>query len=97
MVSEGCAHSESSLGLDYWLRRCEGFRVEAPGGRIGQVKAIRFGSTAEPEALEVRAGLLGRRVLLIPISEIEDVIPEERRLVLQPHPRLLGSERADDH
>src|SRR5881296_3594203 len=81
MASEG-EQSQSSFGRDYWLRRCEGFRVEAPSGRIGHVRGIRFGRTAEPEVLEVRAGLLGRRTLLIPVAEVSEIGPVERRLVL---------------
>jgi hypothetical protein len=95
MAGEGAKHLESSFGLEYWLRRCEGFRVEAPGGRIGQVRSIRFGDSAEPEVLEVRAGLLGRRTLLISVDDVETIISEERRLILRGSPRLLGSEPAD--
>jgi hypothetical protein len=93
---ERADHTQSSFRLDYWLRRCEGFRVDGPGGRIGHVRAIRFGATAEPEALEIRAGMLGRRTLIVPVSEVEEVIPEQRRLILRGSPRLVGSERLDD-
>jgi hypothetical protein len=96
MTEKGAEHLESSFGREYWLRRCEGFRVEAPGGRIGQVRSIRFGDSAEPEVLEVRAGLLGRRTLLIPVSDVETIISKERRLILCGSPRLLGSEPAED-
>jgi hypothetical protein len=72
-------YGRSSLDRDYWLRRCEGFRVEAPEGRIGDVRGIRFGANAEPEALELRAGLLGRRTLLIAVQDVETVISDERR------------------
>ena len=76
------APERSSLGRDYWLQRCEGFRVDAPSGRIGHVTGIRFGSSAEPELLEVRAGLFGRRLLLIPVGQIEEIIPEQKRMLL---------------
>jgi hypothetical protein len=65
-------------------------------GRIGQVRSIRFGDSAEPEVLEVRAGLLGRRMLLISIADVETIIPDERRLILQGHPHLLGIEGIDE-
>ena len=90
MAGEG-EQSQSNFGRDYWLRRCEGFRVEAPSGRIGHVRGIRFGRTAEPEVLEVRAGLLGRRTLLIPVSDIEEILPEERLLRLGESPHVLES------
>jgi hypothetical protein len=96
MAVEGAEHRQSSFGLDYWLRRCEGFRVDGPDGRLGHVRSIRFGSTAEPEALEVRVGLFGRRSFLIPASDIVEAVPEERRLVLAGSPRLLGSERVEE-
>jgi hypothetical protein len=96
VATEGGAHTQSILGRDYWLRRCEGFRVDGPEGRIGHVYSIRFGGSAEPDLLEVRAGLLGRRMLLIPVAQVAEVIPEERRLVLAGSPRLAGSRRVSD-
>jgi hypothetical protein len=97
-MAEGCAeHRQSSFGREYWLRRCEGFRVEGPGGRLGHVKGIRLGSSADPEALEVGAGLLGRRRLLIAVSEIAEIVPEEERfLTLRGHPRLLATESVEE-
>jgi hypothetical protein len=95
MALERAEHSRSSFGLDYWLRRCEGFRVDGPGGRIGRVCGVRFGTYAQPEVLEVQAGLLGRRMFLIPASDVVEAVPEERRLVLVDRPRLLGSEQGD--
>jgi hypothetical protein len=74
------------------LRSCQGFRVDGPQGRIGHVRAVRLDSSGRAEVLEVRAGLRGRRTLLIPVSEIADVIPEQRRLVLRANPRLLASD-----
>jgi hypothetical protein len=83
MTEKGAEHRQSSFGREYWLRRCEGFRVEGPGGRVGDVKGIRFGSSADPEVLEVGAGLLGRRRLLISVADVETIIPDERRLILR--------------
>jgi hypothetical protein len=93
---ERAGHNQSSFGLDYWLRHCEGFRVDGPGGRIGRVRGVRFGASAEPAVLEVQAGLLGRRTLLIPAADVVEALPEERRLLLAGSPRLLGSEQAAD-
>ena len=92
MTSSGASDPRrSSLGRDYWLRRCQGFRVESPAGRIGTVRGVRFGSSSEPEVLEVRAGLLGRRLLLVPVHEIKEMIPEEKRIILRASAELLGS------
>lgn len=75
----------SSLGID-WLHRCEGFRVESPVGRVGTVRGVRFQGSIEPELLEVGAGLLGHRLLLIPVEEVKAILPRERRVVLWTHP-----------
>jgi lactoylglutathione lyase len=40
--------------------------------------------------LEVSAGLLGRRRLLIEVAEVAQILPEERTLILRGHPRLLS-------
>jgi len=50
---------------DYWLCRCEGFRVDAPTGRLGSVEAVRFGARLDrPNELLVRGGLLATARLL---------------------------------
>jgi hypothetical protein len=80
----------SSYGREYWLRRCEGFLVETATRRIGRVAGIRYGrSQDEPEALAVRAGRVGRRLLLISVNEVEQVLPDERRIVVVDPPTLL--------
>jgi hypothetical protein len=69
---------------------CEGFLVETPTRRIGRVVGIRSGvSQDEPEAIAVRAGRFGLRVVLISVNEVEQVLPEERRIVVRDPPRLL--------
>jgi len=72
----------SSFGVDYWLRRCDGFGVDSAGGRLGVVKEIRYGPTSEPELLVVRTGRLGRRRVLVPTDAVVEILPEERRLVV---------------
>jgi hypothetical protein len=72
----------SSLGTDYWLHRCEGFRVESPVGRIGTVTGVRFKGSLEPTFLEVRAGLLGHRLLLIPVGDVLEILPKQRRIIV---------------
>jgi hypothetical protein len=77
------------LGRDYWLCRCEGFWVDAPSGRIGLVDGLRFLSRIDqPDLLEVRAGLLGRQLLLIPSDQVTDIVVAEGRLVLRDTPRV---------
>jgi hypothetical protein len=72
------------------LRQCEGFEVDSPDGRIGVVEGFRYHSgIEEPDELEVRAGWLGRRLLVIPVHEIEEIVVDEGRLVIRgvPAPR----------
>jgi hypothetical protein len=73
---------DSSYGQDYWLHRCEGFRVELPDREVGTVKGLRFRDSIEPELLEVRTGLFGRRLLLIPVERVEQILPKQRRIIL---------------
>ena len=73
----------SSLGTDYWLHRCEGFRVESPAWRIGTVKGVRFQSSMKPELLEVRAGLLNHRLFLIRVDDVLEILPRQRRIIVQ--------------
>jgi len=86
----------SSYGREYWLRRCEGFIVETRTRRIGRVDGIRYGkSQDQPEAVSVRVGRFGRRGLLISVSEVERVLPEQRRIVVRDPPTPVGEEQAD--
>ena len=79
---------DSAYGRDYWLHRCEGFRVEAAGREIGTVHGLRFNGSIEPDLLEVRTGLFGRRVLLIPVEQVEELLPKKRRIVLRASPQI---------
>ena len=73
----------TSLGRDYWLRRCEGFRAETPTRRLGRVAGVRYGAkTNQPELLELRAGFLGHRLLLVNVQEVVRVVPEQRRILV---------------
>jgi hypothetical protein len=75
--------TRSSYDDAYWLRRCEGFLVETPTKRIGRVSGIRYGETTnEPEGLEVRAGLFGRKQFVICVDDITEIDPEQRRLAV---------------
>jgi hypothetical protein len=75
----------------YWLCRCQGFRVDSPEGRVGFVEEVRFRSRVDrPDALAVRAGLLGRHLLIVPVDEVADIAPREERIVLRSAPPLKG-------
>jgi hypothetical protein len=78
---------------EYWLSNCNGFTVDCADGRLGSVEAVRLDSRwAEGRVLAVRAGLFGKRLLIIPLGEIRSILPRERRVVLESSPTLLGTE-----
>ena len=72
-----------SAERSYSLARCEGFEVHSPTGLVGFVEGLRFISRIDqPDLLEVRGGRFGRRLLLIPVEQVEEVrVAEERVLV----------------
>jgi hypothetical protein len=91
-LPEGAASS-----FDYWLRRCDGFLVDSPQGRVGFVEEVRYASRADrPDVIAVRAGLLGRLLLIVPIDEIAEILPREERIVLQRSPRPTATKRLRD-
>ena len=87
--------STASVGREafdrgYWLAHCEGFRVEADEGTIGFVESVSTGPEGEP-MLAVRAGVLGRRVLVIPAGSVAFIVPRAQRIWLHSPVRLLGT------
>jgi ribosomal 30S subunit maturation factor RimM len=72
---------DSSYGQDYWLHRCEGFTVQRAQRALGKVTGLRFHASIEPELLEVRTSLLGRRIL-IPVEQVQQIEPKTRRVIL---------------
>jgi hypothetical protein len=79
--------------LDYWLRRCEGFRVDSPQGRVGFVEEVRYASRCDrPDVIAVRAGRLGRLLLIIPVGEVAEIPPGEELVVLHRSPRPSATE-----
>jgi hypothetical protein len=79
--------------LDYWLRRCEGFRVDSPQGRVGFVEEVRYATRCDrPDVIAVRAGLLGRLLLILPVGEVAEILPGEELVVLHRSPRPSATE-----
>ena len=67
-----------------WLDHCEGCRGDAAGGRVGLVEEVVSTSEAgHADAIVVRAGLLGRRLLLVPAEDVGEVLPRRERIVLR--------------
>jgi hypothetical protein len=69
------------------LSRCEGFRVDSPGGPVGFVEGLRFVSRIDrPDLLEVRGGRFGRQLLVIPVDEVEEVRVGDELVLLRSSP-----------
>lgn len=79
----------------YWLAHCEGYRVDGSEGRIGFVEEVRANPT-DPEAplLAVRAGRLGRRVMVVPSEAVQFILPRARRIWLRSPVEIVTSEAA---
>ena len=86
---------EPTFDRDYWVDHCEGYRVDGHAGRIGFVEEVRV-DPAEPSRrlLAVRAGLLGRRVIVFAAHEIEFIVPRAERIWLRTPATILSSEAA---
>jgi hypothetical protein len=80
-------------GRAYWLAHCEGYRVDAPGGRLGRVETVisRDGGS-RADALVVRGGLLGGRLVVVPVDEVDRIVPRKERIALRASPELAGTE-----
>jgi hypothetical protein len=68
---------------DYWLRNCQGFRVEAAGQKLGVVDDVLFGQHSEPATLLVRTGLFRLGLHAISVDEIESIDPRTLRITLR--------------
>jgi hypothetical protein len=69
-----------------WLLRCEGMRVEGPGGFVGHVVAPLYGPSVRwdrPWGFAVRTA---EGIVRIPRAAIESVDPETRRIVIRERP-----------
>lgn len=68
----------------YWLDHCQGFRVDAHEGRVGLVEeVVSTSESGHADAIVVRAGLLGRRLVLVPVEDVGEVTPRRERIVLR--------------
>jgi hypothetical protein len=72
---------------DYWLTHCEGFRVDTSEGRLGVVETVLPGENPYDTHLAVRAGRLGRRIVLVPLSSVAFIVPRAGRIWLRTRDR----------
>ena len=79
---------------DYWLCRCQGFRLDSPAGRFGRVVEVRYGSRLDrPDTLVVQCGLLRKRRLTVQVSDVDKVVPAQQRLLLRSSPQRTHAPR----
>jgi hypothetical protein len=76
---------------DYWLRHCAGYRVDGAGGRLGFVDSIRDEGDGGA-MLAVRAGRLGRRLLLVRARDVAFIVPRAKRIWLAAPTEIVASE-----
>jgi hypothetical protein len=87
------SRDEAAAGRDYWLRHCEGYRIDGAEGRIGFVDEVRSApDDAGNVVLAVRAGLLGRRLLLVSGRDVAYIVPRAERIWLRTPATIVGSE-----
>jgi hypothetical protein len=68
----------------YWLRRCQGFRVDSEGRRIGIVEDVLYGAEHDrPSAFLVRTGIFKRKLEAISLEHVEAIYLREQRLSLR--------------
>jgi hypothetical protein len=73
--------SEDGVPSSFWLAQCEGFLVDVGDAPLGVVDEVAL-EGAEAVALVVSTGWFGRGRLVVPVEEVERIVPEERRIVL---------------
>jgi hypothetical protein len=67
--------------LGGYLSECVGFLVQTSQGLLGVVEEIRWHGDRAGD-LVVRAGKKGRRLLILPLEDVAEVVPGERRVIL---------------
>ena len=84
----------STFAVDYWLERCEGFRVDAPEGRVGFVEAVLVSAeTGRAGTLLVRGWIPSDPLVAVAVDEIDDVALDEERIVLRGRTRTVAPPR----
>jgi len=72
---------------NYRLSHCIGCAAHDPGGRLGVVADLEYGSrTDRPDFLLVPRGLFRRRTLRIPVEQVMEIDLDARRVVIHGAP-----------
>jgi len=68
---------------NYRLSNCGGFAAFDPGGRIGVVTDLHYGSRSDrPDFLVIRRGLVRRRRISIPVEQVVEIDMAGRKVVV---------------
>jgi hypothetical protein len=70
------------IDTDYWISHSEGFQVRDGRKKLGFVQEVIDGG----QTLAVRGGLLGRRVVYVPVERVLAIVPRELRIWLVASP-----------
>jgi len=71
------------------LAGAQGYDVETRDGRVGSVAAVLPRTGGKPGFLLVHSGLLSCRLTTVPFSEVDEIQPEQRRVVLRELPATM--------
>jgi hypothetical protein len=82
---------EAVITLDPWtpldpkdlLAHAHGFLVADADGEVGVVEEVHPTHGHTEGTLSVGCGWFGRRLLAIPFEEVEEILPDEERLILR--------------
>lgn len=84
-IHNGDACSSDDPRFPWLIRLCVGYRVVTPSGRAGDVAQVVLDEHDRPVGVLVRTGHFRRRVVEIPISELDWIMPSGRRIAIT-HP-----------
>jgi hypothetical protein len=84
-VTRRRARLERAFDGDYWLSRCQGFRIEARGDWVGVVEDVRYESRIDrPDWLAIRCRhRLSRRRRIVSVDRVAAIFPGEGLIVLE--------------
>jgi len=91
------SRAETTFDRDYWIAHCEGYRVDGHEGRIGFVEEVRDNpdDPATP-LLAIRAGMLGRRILVATANQVHMIAPRAQQVWLRTPLTIVQSEATPD-
>jgi hypothetical protein len=82
-VDEQGPFSPLPQDTEYWLRHCEGFRVDSSRRRLGVVECVAAEDSMEgTEVVAVRTGGFRSRRMMVALDDVVEVRPSECRLIV---------------